>query len=311
MKAVKTIIFSELPKNEKLKYFQFLIENDINFSKDEEGNYIALIKVLNPQFYNDDVLAQKDKIINQRENNNQNKPHNAVKKNYSSSMTKINENVKHQEEITLNKQVTSEVKIQPVNKSSSVTKQGKPTRVSSSISNNPNTIQYLKTKFNQFISLLNPIIGVRPRKMNIYQLRYNMEEMYSIKFMMDTVNIKNKLNSDEEKMTQPFSNFIIDYKTEKHIKKPLIDQNILDILVSVDYYSDKNKEVQNFLKFLTGEYDSDDLIFFLFVRTCIEKEMKIMFMEKAREEMKLQYYEGKENVDTELYLNLKSCLKSK
>lgn len=48
---MKTIIFSELPQADKVKYFNFLLENDINFSRDEAGNYVALVKVLNPAFY--------------------------------------------------------------------------------------------------------------------------------------------------------------------------------------------------------------------------------------------------------------------
>jgi hypothetical protein len=38
------------------------------------------------------------------------------------------------------------------------------------------------------------------------------------------------------------------------------------------------QEIKIFSKFLNEEYDTDDLIFFLFVRSCIEKEMKIMFL---------------------------------
>ncbi len=48
---MKTIIFSELPNQEKKKYFNFLLENDINFSRDENGYYVALVKLLNPAFY--------------------------------------------------------------------------------------------------------------------------------------------------------------------------------------------------------------------------------------------------------------------
>ena len=59
-KNVKTIIFSELPQADKIKYFNFLLENDINFSRDESGNYVALVKVLNPAFYGG----------NQNQNNN-------------------------------------------------------------------------------------------------------------------------------------------------------------------------------------------------------------------------------------------------
>lgn len=42
-----------------MKYFNFLLENEINFTKDETGNYIALVKVLNPQYY-----AEKEKHRN-------------------------------------------------------------------------------------------------------------------------------------------------------------------------------------------------------------------------------------------------------
>lgn len=48
---MKTIVFSELPNQEKKKYFNFLLENEINFTRDESGNYVALVKLLNPAFY--------------------------------------------------------------------------------------------------------------------------------------------------------------------------------------------------------------------------------------------------------------------
>ena len=42
-----------------MKYFNFLLENEINFNKDENGNYVALVKVLNPLYY-----AEKEKHRN-------------------------------------------------------------------------------------------------------------------------------------------------------------------------------------------------------------------------------------------------------
>jgi hypothetical protein len=57
---VKTVIFSELPKADKMKYFKFLIENDINFTRDENGYYVALVKVLNPNFYGGELKNAKE-----------------------------------------------------------------------------------------------------------------------------------------------------------------------------------------------------------------------------------------------------------
>lgn len=52
-------------------------------------------------------------------------------------------------------------------------------------------------------------------------------------------------------------------------------------------------------------------MFYLFVRACIEKEMKIIFIEKCRDDVKLQYNENKEDLDLDLYLNIKNCMRSK
>ena len=48
-----------MPQQDKIKYFNFLLENDINFSRDESGNYVALVKVLNPAFYGKEANANK------------------------------------------------------------------------------------------------------------------------------------------------------------------------------------------------------------------------------------------------------------
>jgi len=143
-------------------------------------------------------------------------------------------------------------------------------------------------------------------------LKYVIEEIYSIRFIKDTSSLKNQLNKKSEiEGSEPFPVFVVDFFINKFVKKPIVDQHALDLLMSIDYYKDINREVAIFTKFLTQEYDTDDLIFFLFVRSCIEKEMKIMFIEKARDEMKLHTSEEKETYNNDLFLNIKVCLKSK
>ncbi len=56
-----------------MKYFNFLLENDINFSRDEQGNYVALVKVLNPAFYGGQEQQQNTNTGNI----------NSIKKNYN------------------------------------------------------------------------------------------------------------------------------------------------------------------------------------------------------------------------------------
>jgi hypothetical protein len=169
-------------------------------------------------------------------------------------------------------------------------------------------------KYSKFFKTLNPLIGVRGKKLNLYQLKYILEEIYSIRFIKDTSTLRNQLSVKNQKnnidVKDPFSVFVVEFLTNKFVKKPIIDQHALDLLLSLDHLKGRAKEVEIFSKFLNEEYDTDDLIFFLFVRSCIEKEMKIMFIEKAREEIKIQYQEDRDEIDTDLYLNIKTCLKS-
>lgn len=46
-----------------MKYFNFLLENDITFKQDETGNYTALVKVFNPEYKQKrdrDILNEKN-----------------------------------------------------------------------------------------------------------------------------------------------------------------------------------------------------------------------------------------------------------
>ncbi len=124
--------------------------------------------------------------------------------------------------------------------------------------------------------------------------------------------MKNQLNKKSEiEGSEPFPVFVVDFFINKFVKKPIVDQHALELLMSIDYYKEINREVNIFTKFLTQEYDTDDLIFFLFVRSCIEKEMKLMFIEKARDDMKMHTSEDKDSYSNDLFLNIKVCLKSK
>lgn len=355
---VKTIIFSELSKSDKSKYFQFLIENDVNFTKDENGNYVALIKVLNPAFYSNGVNEnnqyienisknrldneEEDKTVRgnkvemsktQRRANNflpstkikietkqkKNQSSNSMIKFKSSSMEKnqnVTGNIKNEIKPIRNDQHKSSSLVNEKKTQPEINSQNK--NQTSNIKTTSNNI-YLNANYPNFINILKPLIGIRPKKMNIYQLKYQIEELYSIKFMIDTNLIKTNFqtsdmqhensNQQDQINNDSFPKFIIEFYTGKHCKKYLSDQSILDLLISADYYKDKSREVEIFIKFLNEEYDSEDLIFFLFIRTCIEKEKKILFFEKAKEEIALLLYEDKDQVDTELYLNMKSCEK--
>jgi hypothetical protein len=151
---------------------------------------------------------------------------------------------------------------------------------------------------------VNPLVGIRGKRMNLNELRYCIEEIYSIRFINDTNNIKEN-NDDGE--TFPFPNFVLEFLFNKYIKKPSVDQHSLDLILSVDFFKNRDIIVSIFSKFLNEEYDPDDLEFYLYVRSCIEKELNTMFIELARQQTKKAG--GLNDQDKEKScLTIKSCL---
>lgn len=50
MQNIKTFIYGELPQQEKLKFLDFMINNNVEFSQDpNDGLYVATIKIVNRQ----------------------------------------------------------------------------------------------------------------------------------------------------------------------------------------------------------------------------------------------------------------------
>ena len=139
--------------------------------------------------------------------------------------------------------------------------------------------------------------------MNINELRYCIEEIYSIRFINDTNNIKE--NGESENF--PFPNFVLEFLSNKYIKKPAVDQHSLDLISSIDFYKNKDIIVSIFAKFLNEELDSDDLEFYLYVRSCIEKELNTMFIELARQQIRKGAGLSQEEKEKSC-LSIKSCL---
>ena len=139
--------------------------------------------------------------------------------------------------------------------------------------------------------------------MNLNELKYCIEEIYSIRFINDTNNIKE--NGDGDNF--PFPNFVLEFLSNKYIKKPAVDQHSLDLILSIDFFKNKDLIVSIFAKFLNEELDSDDLEFYLYVRSCIEKELNTMFIEIARQQTKKGTGLNEEE-KSKSSLSIKSCL---
>ena len=288
---MKTVVFSELPQQDKIKYFNFLLENDINFSRDESGNYVALVKVLNPAFYggaqNNNI---KEGVINKEKVNKNSKQILNDKKGDKVQVKNIGDKNKNSE----NEGDNNNLK----NKKGKINKEY--FEKEKKVGKQKNFLDSFEGRYQKFIQLVNPLVGIRGKRMNIHELHYTIEEIYSIRFISDS-------NKENEDRNFPFPNFVIEFLSNKYLKKPLVDQHSLDLILSIDFYKTKDIIVEIFSKFLNEELDNDDLEFYLYVRFCIEKELNTTFIELSRQQ---NYKKGKSNEEEKEKnsLSVKSCL---
>ena len=149
------------------------------------------------------------------------------------------------------------------------------------------------TIYSKLIKVINPPPGIKGTKMNISAIKYMIQEIYSLKFLKDTQALFNKEEVEHESFPVFVGNFLINKFSKK---KDALYKKAIDFMLSLDFYGLKHKDIKIFQQFVTEEYDSDDLIFYLFVRSCIEKELKVFFLEKAKENLGQDVY-GQEDDD--------------
>ena len=240
----ETIIFSNLSKEEKIKYFNYFIANDTKFNREEEGTWIAEIEILEeekPEIKSNDNLILSSANSNDLKTLRQSK-FRSTKKDYD-------------------------------------------------------------TIYSKLISVVNPPPGVKGAKMDINAIKYMIQEIYSLKFLKDTQALLGK----EEEEPEAFPTFVGNFLVNKFPKKDMLYKKSIDFMLSLDFYGMKHKDIRVFQQFVTEEYDSDDLIFYLFVRSCIEKEQKQFFLEKVKENLGQGLLYGQE--DDDILVPVKKCKK--
>jgi len=157
--------------------------------------------------------------------------------------------------------------------------------------------------YSKLINVINPSPGIKGKKMDINAIKYMIQEIYSLKFLKDTQALFNK----EDVEPEPFPVFVGNFLINKFPKKDTLHKKAVDFMLSLDFYGLKHKDIKVFQQFVTEEYDADDLIFYLFVRSCIEKEQKVFFLEKAKENLGQGLLYGQE--DDDILVPVKKCEK--
>jgi len=110
-------------------------------------------------------------------------------------------------------------------------------------------------------------------------MRY-IEEIYDTRYAKDTQELKEgeeEGSGDGSNAPTPFPTFVVEFFTKRYGLRSLIDQSCWDLLYNIHRFRKENIEVEVFARFLEEMYDPDDLLFFLYVRSVVAKELNYNF----------------------------------
>ena len=165
-------------------------------------------------------------------------------------------------------------------------------------------------QFQSFYDYVKPMYSIHAKKKTLYDLRFYIEDIYSKAFNKYTYLIRkgNRIN-EIGKIWPKFCKFVYDFICSKFTKKKFIDEYCMNLMITTEFYQNQYEDIRIFSYFLSGKYGIGDILFFLFLRNNIEKELNISFLDKAKDETKIQHKENKEYIFLEFYLNFHQCSK--
>lgn len=133
--------------------------------------------------------------------------------------------------------------------------------------------------YNELMKNVEITPGVRPKRMNAAILISSMEDIYTARFLKDTSFFKAQLKKGgkEEISNKSFPDFIYEFFKKKKNSKKLIQQSCQDLIWSLEYHRKEIIEADLFAKFLSRKYDTRDLVFYLYTRCLLEKEVGVKF----------------------------------
>ena len=118
-------------------------------------------------------------------------------------------------------------------------------------------------------------------------LMRTIEDIYDARFIFDQTAFDDESRSSsaqaEDAENKIFPTFVYNYFTKKYGLRSLVDENCWGMLAAVHKRRNDRLELQIFARFLEEEYDADDLLFFLYVRSIVQKETGIAFQSRWSE----------------------------
>eukprot|EP00945_MAST-04E_sp_MAST-4E-sp1_P006562 g6562.t1 len=272
--APRVVVMNKLDDAEKEMYFQFLLENDIQFSKVDDDCYIANVRMVvqpkTPDAERKKANEKKSKAVARRlalghsakiYGRRASRPPQEMARVVNAIATRFSEKLK------------STMGFKSRN-------------------------QWMRDK-------------ISPRRRHYAWTLKMIEEIYRDRYEHDTADLraaskgnpeKKTDDGNEERLSNIFPVFVIDFLSKRFGLRSLVDQHAWDLIYNVHAMRKEFLEVEIFARFLEEYYDPDDLLFFLYVHSVVEKELSVNFVNRWTSAGR-----GKHRMPESLLLSYKEC----
>lgn len=238
--------FSKLPPYLQERYYNFFVDNNVRFSENEDGDYVATMRVFDPA---GQEVTPSAKPTTQRAHSQRDE---------------------HQRDLsgrsTTASAMRSENSRQPgPGHTKSVTKSSHGKR------SHWQPAQFNTKLYPRFCSLIQQRGFLKAKQRPVTWLLKLIEEIYDVRYAHDLNEGKNEELGDP-KENHLFPVFVSELFCKKYGLKSLVEQVCWDLVCNVQEYRGSYQEVDIFGCLLDEFYDPDDLLFFLYVRSVIQQQ---------------------------------------
>lgn len=239
----RIVTFSDLPEEEKDAFIKFFAAQKVQFFRDADGSYVANVRLYDPNVIDMGLYQRSKQTAGGKEDSR--KPEGGARGGNSSASAS-----------------------------------------SSSAAGSSSAAFSTYGMYSKFTSLIAPKeTGIKPKTRPLVWLMRLIEELFDARYAKDTADLKEETGEEgaAPPASVPFPTFVVDFFTKRYGLKSLIDQNCWDLLATTHAARSTLLEAEVFGRFLEGYYDSDDLLFYLYVRSIVQKETGVSFKSRWTE----------------------------
>lgn len=178
--------------------------------------------------------------------------------------------------------------------------------------------------YKHFLELIAKRDGIKPKVRPLSWLMRHIEEIYDLRYAKDTADLRGEAEAGgAEAASCPFPQFVVDFFSKRYGLPALIDQHCWDLLYNLHRMRKESPEeagsplsrrehveIETFARFLETHYDPDDLLFYLYVRSVVQKELNVSFRARWSELGKVGADGGappNTGAFAPLFLNVREC----